>query len=203
MSSCKNHEISKSGNIEELEHQILKELKLELTQNLDDINSNIESLIISKTANEIIISNMENNTKYHDSLDYHFANLYPYLVFSPNETTFNYLENSGLFIISNDSIRASVSNLFGVKYGIYKSYENIYFIEHYTNYIKPMFMEEFETFEFYRSFKPKNYNQFIENKAYKGVMRYTTDAINTFIFMQSGLKEDVEKLISEIDKELN
>jgi hypothetical protein len=203
MSSCKNHEISKSGNIEELEHQILKELQLELKQNLDDINSNLESLIISKTANEIIISNMENNTKYHDSLDYHFANLYPYLVFSPNETTFNYLENSGMFLIANDSIRASASNLYGVKYEIYKSFESIYFTEHYTNYIKPMFMEEFETFEFYRSFKPKNYNQFIENKAYKGVMRYTTDAINTFIFMQSGLKEDVEKLISEIDKELN
>ncbi|QCX38594.1 hypothetical protein FF125_09175 [Aureibaculum algae] len=107
-----------------------------------------------------------------------------------------------MFLISNDSIRASVSNLYGVQYGIYKSYEGIYFTEHYTNYIKPMFMEEFETFEFYRSFKPKNYQQFITNKAYKRVIRYSIDAIQTFIFMQSGLKENVEKLISEIDKEL-
>lgn len=199
MISCKN----KNTYHKELEHKVLKELRLELTQNLDDINSNIESLIISKNANEIIINNMENNTKYHDSLNYHFANLYPYLVFSPNKTTFNYLEQSGMFLISNDSIRASVSNLYGVKYGIYKSYENIYFTEHYTNYIKPMFMEEFVTFEFYNSFKPKNYSQFIKNKAYERVMIYTTDAIQTFIFMQLGLKEDVEKLISEINKELN
>ncbi|MBP1840997.1 hypothetical protein J2Z57_002559 [Formosa algae] len=34
-------------------------------------------------------------------------------------------------------------------------------------------------------------------------MRYTIDAIQTFIFMQSGLKEDVEKLMSEINKELD
>ncbi len=92
MTSCKNHDTSEIGHSDELEHQILKEFRLELTQNLDDINSNIESLIISKTANEIIINNMENNTKYHDSLDYHFTNLYPYLIFSPNETTFNYLK---------------------------------------------------------------------------------------------------------------
>ncbi len=202
MTSCKNHDTSKSDNSAQLERQILKELRLELTQNLDDINSNIESLIISKTANEIIINNMENNIKYQDSLDYHFANLYPYLVFSPNETTFNYLKESALFLISNDSIRASVSNLYGVQYGIYKAYENIYFIEHYTNYIKPMFMAEFETFKFYRSFKPRNYQQFIKNKAYKRVIRYTIDAIQTFIYMQSGLKEDVEKLISEINEEL-
>ncbi|MBP1840999.1 hypothetical protein [Formosa algae] len=60
MTSCKNHDISKSENNKELERQILKELRLELKQNLDDINSNIEALIISKNANEIIISNMEN-----------------------------------------------------------------------------------------------------------------------------------------------
>ena len=108
-----------------------------------------------------------------------------------------------MFVISNDSIRTSISNLYGVQYGIYKSFESIYFTEHYTNYIKPMFMEEFDTFKFYSSFKPRNYQEFIKSKAYKRVMRYTIDAIQTFIFMQSGLKEDVEKLMSEINKELD
>lgn len=186
-----------------LEKMILKELRSDLIQNLNDINSNIESLKISKKANEIIIYNMENNIQYHDSLDYHFANLYPYLIFSPNETTFNYLKQSGLNSISNDSIRTSISNLYGVQYGIYKSYESIYFVEHYTNYIKPMFIAEFESFVFYRSFKPRNYNQFIKNQEYKRIMTYTADAILTFIFMQSGLKEDAQKLLSDIDKELN
>ncbi len=200
--SCQNSEATKFESSQALEQNILKDLRFDLIQNVSDINSNIESLKISKNANEIIISSMENNIQYHDSLDYHFANLYPYLVFSPNETTFNYLKQSGLKSISNDSIRTSISNLYGVQYGIYKSYESIYFVEHYTNYIKPMFIAEFESFGFYTSFKPRNYNQFIKNQEYKRIMSYTEDAIQSFIFMQSGLKEDVEKLISAINKEL-
>ena len=145
---------------------------------------------------------MENATPYHDSLDYHFANLYPYLVFSPNETTFNYLKQIGMSSISNDSLRGLISDLYGVEYGIYKNYESIYFVEHYTNYVKPMFIAEFKTFKFYQSFKPKNYNNFIENKEYKQVLRYSSDACESFRFLQSNLKEKAENLLAVIEKEL-
>lgn len=194
--SCKHEN---SANIE---IHIIEGLRLDLIQNLDDINSNIEALQISKKANELIIHNMEKNIPYHDSLDVYFANLYPYLIFSPNETTFNYLKQSGMHQISNDSIRASISNLYGVQYGIYKNYESIYFVEHYTNYIKPMFITEFETFKFYSQFKPKNYSQFIKSKEYKTILSYTRDAIESFIFLQIGLKEEAQKLLSAIEEEL-
>lgn len=185
-----------------LETKILKELRSDLTQNLNDIESNIKYLTSCKQANEIIINHMENGLPYHDSLDYHFANLYPYTIFNPNQITFDYLKQTGMFSISNDSIRTSVSDLYAYQYSTYHVFENTYFFEHYTNYIKPMFMTEFETFEFYKSFKPKNYNQFIKNQKYRPIMRYTIDACRSFIFMQSRLKDNVEKLILDIDKKL-
>jgi len=186
-----------------LENTVLKELRLDLIQNLDDINSNIEALVLSEKANRMIVNHMENNLPYNDSLDFYFGNLYPYLVFSPNETTFNFVKQNGMSIISNDSLRLAVSDLYGVQYGIYKSYENIYFVEHYTNYIKPMFIAEFKAFKFYRSFKPRDYSEFIKNQEYKRIMIYTADAIETFIYMQSNLKEIVEKLIVDIDIEID
>ncbi len=200
---CTKCETANGEFPKELENKVLTELRLDLIQNLNDINSNIESLLVCEKVNEIIINQIENGLPYHDSLDYYFANLYPYLVFSPNQTTFNYLKQTGMFLISNDSIRVAVSDLYGVQFGIYQSYESIYFVEHYTNYIKPMFIAEFETFEFYRSFKPRKYSQFITNQEYKRIMSYTADASLTFRFMQSNLKENVEKLISVIDKEIN
>ena len=200
--SCTNSDLGKGEFSKEKERKVLKELRSDLAQNLEDIKSNIESLIISKKANEIVINIMKNKLQYHDSLDFHFANLYPYLVFSPNETTFNYLKTIGMNSISNDSLRASISDLYGVRYGIYKSYESIYFVEHYTNYIKPMLIVEFESFKFYRSFKPRNYNKFITNQENKRIITYTRDAIETFIFMQAGLKEDAEQIVSAIDREL-
>ena len=201
--NCRNYDSKNSEFSKGLEQNILRELCLDLIQNLADINSNIESLKVSEKANRIIIDHIEKSIQYQDSLDYHFANLYPYLVFSPNQTTYHYLKQTGMFLISNDSIRASVSDLYGVQFGIYSSFESIYFVEHYTNYIKPMFMTEFDTFEYYRSFKPRRYSQFIKNQEYKRIMRYTLDASRTFIFMQSSLKKNVEKLISDIDKEVN
>ena len=91
ISDSKNSEFPKG-----LEQNILKELRLDLIQNMDDINSNIESLAVSEKANRIIIDHIENGIQYQDSLDYHFANLYPYLVFFPNQTTFNYLKQTGM-----------------------------------------------------------------------------------------------------------
>jgi len=201
--SCGKVDTANGEFPKELEIKVLKELRLDLNQNLNDINSNIESLKACEKANEIIINHIENSLPYHDSLDYHFANLYPYIVFSPNPSTFDYLKQKGMFLISNDSIRAMVSDLYGSQFGIYRSYESIYFVEHYTNYIKPMFMTEFDTFEFYTSFKPRRYSQFIKNQEYKRIMRYTVDASRSFIFMQSRLKKNVEKLISDIEKEIN
>lgn len=201
LSNCGNQQIKKKSQLE-LEKEILSELRLDLAQNLDDIDSNITALEISEGANRMMIDHMEHNIPYNDSLDYHFANLYPYVVFAPNETTFNRLINAGFTIISNDSIRRAVSDLYGVQYEIYKSYERIYFVEHYTNYIKPMFISEFTTFKFYRSFKPYNYDQFMKNQDYKRIMSYSADACESFRFLQSNLKENVENLLSAIDKEL-
>lgn len=203
ITSCGKFDKSNDVEPAKFESNILKELRLDLIQNLDDINSNIESLNTSIKANKIIIKQIEEKLPYHDSLNYYFANLYPYLVFSPNQTTFNSLKNKGMSLISNDSIRAAVSDLYGVQFGIYQSYESIYFVEHYTNYIKPMFIAEFETFQFYRSFRPRNYDEFIKNQKYKRVMSYTADASQTFMYMQTGLKENVEKLLSAIDEEIN
>lgn len=81
---CGTFDTSNGEFPKELENKVLKELRLDLIQNLNDINSNIESLKACEKANEIIINQIENGLPYHDSLDYHFANLYPYIVFSPN-----------------------------------------------------------------------------------------------------------------------
>lgn len=186
-----------------LETKILKELRSDLTQNLSDIEANIGQINSSIKANEIIINHMENGLPYHDSLDYHFANLYPYTTFIPNQTTFDYLKQTGMILISNDSIRTTLSDLYAYQFSTYHLFESTYFFEHYTNYIKPMFMTEFETFEFYNSFKPKKYKRFIKNQKYKPIMRYTIDASRIFIFMLSRLKNNVNKLILDIDKEIN
>ena len=184
------------------EIKTLKELRSDLLQNINDIDENITFLKLSKQANEIILHHMENNLPYSDSLDFYFANLYPFITFSPNQTTFNNLKQTGMNLITNDSLRANISDLYANRFNIYKVFEKTYFVEHYINYIKPMFMTEFKTFKLYESFKPNNYNQFIKNKEYKQIMNYTVGNCKRFIIYQSTFKKNITDLILQIDNKI-
>jgi len=104
-------------------------------------------------------------------------------------------------LISNDSLRVDISDLYANQYSSYRVFESTYFVEHHNNYIKPMFMREFETFE-RESLKPKQYDQFIKNQDYKQIMNYTVSSCKTFIKMQSKLRERAKKLIVDIENEI-
>jgi len=185
------------------ERKSLTELRKDLNQNLNDIGINIISLQKCKKSNETIIYHIENKLAYNDSLDYHFSMLYPFISFTINQTTYETLKQNGFDLISNDSLRNSISNLYADKFKAYQTFENTYMVNHYLDHIKPMFISEFVTFELYSSAHPKNYDQFILNSENKQVLIFTADFCNNFIRMQSNLKTEVEKIIDMIDREVN
>ena len=57
--SCRKFEPANGEFPKGLENKALKDLRLDLIQNLNDINSNIESLKTCEIANEIIINQIE------------------------------------------------------------------------------------------------------------------------------------------------
>ena len=185
------------------ERKSLTELRKDLNQNLNDIGIYIISLQKCKKSNETIIYHIENKLVYNDSLDYHFSMLYPFISFTINQTTYETLKQNGFDLISNDSLRNSISNLYADKFKAYQTFENTYMVNHYLDHIKPMFISEFVTFELYSSAHPKNYDQFILNSENKQVLIFTADFCNNFIRMQSNLKTEVEKIIDMIDREVN
>lgn len=145
------------------EIKTLKELRSDLTQNLIDINGNIVSLKNCIESNEIIIHHIENNLPYNDSLNFHFSRLYPYIALSVNQTTYESLKQTGFNLISNDSLRISISDIYANQFSFYRNLESSYLEEHHNNYIKPMFMSEFITFEYLTSIQPKNFDEFVQN----------------------------------------
>ncbi len=185
------------------EIKTLKELRSDLAQNLIDINGNIASLKNCKKSNEIIIHHIENNLPYHDSLNFHFSRLYPYIALSVNQTTYESLKQTGFNLISNDSLRISISDIYANQFSFYQKLESSYLEEHHNNYIKPMFMSEFITFKYLTSLQPKNYAEFVQNEEYKQIMNFTIDICGNFIRFQSGLKLAVEELIKKVDEEID
>ena len=183
------------------ETKSLVELRKDLIQNIDDIDINIAALKACKNSNEIIKYHIENKLAYNDSLNYHFSMLYPFISFSAVQTTYETLKQNGMELISNDSLRSSVTNLYSNQFNSYRTFENTYMVSHYIEDIKPMFISEFISFEYTSSAIPKNYTAFIKNTEYKQVLNITINICNNFIAFQSNLKAEAQRIIAMIDEE--
>ena len=188
--------------IKKIEISTLKELRSDLKQNRIEIKSHISALENCVKSNKVILLSMENKFPYIDSLDFHFSRLYPFIAFAPVRTTFDNLSQNGIKLISNDSLRNQISKLYENDFESFRVFESTYFVEHYSNYLKPMFMKEFETFEVYHSVKPKKYDQFILNQEYKQNLNFTVNISQRFIALQSSFIEIVDRLIINIDNEI-
>ena len=185
------------------EIKTLKELQSDLVQNIEDMEINIAVLSDCQISNQIIIYHIENNIPYNDSLNYHFSNLYPYITFNVNQTTYENLKQTGLGLISNDSLRLSISDLYANQFTGYRKFENTYMVEHHNNDVKPMFISEFTSFELQSSAHPRNYNRFMNNPRNREILSWTEEICEAFIVIQSRLIENVEELMAQIDKEID
>jgi len=180
----------------------LSELRKDLVQNLNDVEGNISALQICKNSNNVILHHIENKIAYNDSLNYHFSMLYPYIAITVNQTTYETLKQKGIYLISNDSLRSSMSNLYSIRFKAYQTFESTYMVNHYLNNIKPMYISEFVSYEYGSTAHPKNYDQFIMKSENKQVLNFTVDICNNFIAFQSGLRTDIQNIIELIDMEV-
>jgi len=194
---------NENNKIKIKEIKSLTELRKDLVQNLNDITVNISALQGCKKSNEVILYHIENKLNYNDSLDYHFSALYPFISFTMNMTTYETLKQKGIDLISNDSLRSSMSDLYSNRFKAYDTFENTYFVNHYLDHIKPMFISEFTTYEHHTSAHPKNYDQFILNSEYIQVLNFTVNTCDNFIAFQSELRTEIQALIEMIDKEIS
>ena len=150
----------------------------------------------------LLFYHIENNVAYNDSLDYHFSMLYPFITFTINQTTYETLKQGGMVLISNDSLRNSISDIYANKFKSYQTFENTYLVNHYMNHIKPLMISEFTSFRLASNAHPKNYNQFINNSEYEQILNFTIGICENFILMQSNLKTEVQNLIDLVDNEI-
>jgi len=183
------------------ELKILNELHSDLIQNMSDIQINISTFDQSIRSNEIIKYHIENQLPYNDSLNSHFYFLGAYVAFITKQSTYDNLKQIGMDIISNDSLRFLISDLYGYDFVGYKTFENQYLVEHYVNHIKLIQISEFSSFD-PNSMKPKNYDQLMNHPELKQVINYSISMYVLLNNFQSDLQNRVESLIGEVEKEI-
>lgn len=188
--------------VRDFEFVLLKELRTELTFNKNDLDQTLIILNNSIKSNKIIASVFEAHQPYQDTLDLHFARLYSFSFFIANNTTYDKLKNTGIDIIQNEEIRNRISSLYTYEFSGLEKIESLYMQEHYVNYLKPIFMNEFITFDFPNSFKVRDYESFMRNAKIKQVINFTIVNLGIVMRTQQNLRNEMEEIIGMIDEEL-
>ena len=104
-------------------------------------------------------------------------------------------------IVSNDSLRLSISDLYGYEFVLYKTYEDQYLVDHYARNIEPIHISEF-TYLDANSLVPKDYNQLKNHPQLIQVIYSSINLYTNFSGLQSRLLNRTESLIGEVEKEI-
>ncbi len=95
------------------EKNLLNELRNSIISDCSTLNSSIRRNEGFQSSCKIILSHMDNDLRYHDTLGFHFmnANLWWQLLLS-SKSKFEDVKTYGLHIIKDDTTRSALSNLY-------------------------------------------------------------------------------------------
>ena len=107
-----------------IETKTLKEIRSNLTFDLIELNSDIEIMDSITIAGEAVIDYLAKYDQPSDAFKYNVqvSRINPH--FDPMHGGYSLLNSKGLDIISNDSLRGSISKLYESSYPYYAKYEN-------------------------------------------------------------------------------
>ncbi len=181
---------------------LLKEMRSNLQTDLKDLQWNIENNKNRIYSNEVIRKVIEQKSLYNDTLKTHFANFFGNFQLVENTSAWENLKSVGLDLISNDSLRKNISNLYSTQYKYLENLEKGLDDRYHWNYLYPQVLEHIILDELWVSGKPRNYDLWINDGEFYEVLKMN---IKWRYYMQNQYElnyQSVQMLEGQIDKHL-
>jgi hypothetical protein len=153
---------------------------------------------------------MEGSNVYHDSVDKYFSQAVIYPLVIIHDSSFKSLSAKGFDLISHDVLRRKILNMHGHQYSSIKAWENQYNRDIYFDEMIKRF-DKVEPWRFDRNgkyiiakMKPNNYRALKTDLVYKSLIKSIQRDADQFLYSQYfNIIEELEELVSQIDKEVN
>jgi hypothetical protein len=194
--------INNSNEASKLKHKelvLLSELQQNLKQDLDKLNGNIIGNKKITRSNVIVKFALETKLPFNDSLKYHFGNTFGNFEFTENSSAWENLKSIGLDVISNDSLRNSLAQLYSTKYEYLKNIEKNTDDVYQWEQLYPQILKHIDIDTLWVSGTPKNYEELTHDREFLEVVK-----MNIFMrnFVQ-GLYNDVQKNVTLTIKQVD
>lgn len=153
------------------ETKTLHELKAALQNDLVDIKINKRIHDSSLRSTRLLIDHLKAEKSYHDSLDTHFGVALGSTFFLSDDAAYSSLGNKGRELVSNDSIRATLSVLYAHDYGFIKQIEKLD-NKTISEIFMPYYSEHFRDFRLFESATPIDYEYLLKDSRYVGYLEW-------------------------------
>jgi hypothetical protein len=184
-----------------LEIEILSEIKQNLIGDINDHNGNIGFLSHVVRSSKIVLDHLNNDLPYHDTLATHFAWLPMAANFDAINSGYELWLSEGVNIITNDSLRMSISYIYGHQY---KWLRDFLKDRQYLNN-QPLFtdmMKKFKTFGLTKTAVPRNYEELKDDDDFKVLVQQNAHIIDGTLGLNENILDQVKRLIDDLEHEI-
>ncbi|MFC3416162.1 DUF6090 family protein [Algoriphagus hitonicola] len=178
-----------------LERRILIEIDNNLGEDLLDVQDEIESFETTIRLDSILIQHFKSRQPFSDSIGafLHVVEMSPHL--SPGQNGYKLLESKGIDVISLDSLRMQISNLYERNYPYYMTYARERFqiieLEIKPFWTRNFFIEKHGQWPF-RKRVPIDYHQLLDDRHFIPLIQVSSFQASVMLTRSINLKEEIE-----------
>jgi hypothetical protein len=185
-----------------LEIVTLKELKANLQADINDIQGDMKVYDIATNSSDILIDFIDGNIAYHDSLNIHIGKIPVQGVYTPNKVAYENLKVIGINLISNDSLRTAISNLYEGRYYYVENYmQTEYNFDHQK--FNDFYLKEMSEYAFFKYAKPIDPQRLVGNQEFRNLIMHRKQKIQGWFNVQYKLNiKMASQVIEMINKEI-
>lgn len=185
------------------ELKILKEMRNNLANDLDDCFWNINKQKELRRSNMTVLQHLEARTPFQDSLRKHYGNLIYSTTQRRNMAAYDHLKAKGIDLIRNDSLRRNITAVYSERYYYIERQELEYDNAYQMNEVIPHLNAKVHMSESSRTGEPIILARLQEDDAFKGMLRMNIKIRQFMIERYTSLSDDLKHLIRHIDSEIN
>lgn len=189
-------------NAEKEELKLLKEMRHNLANDLEDCFWNINKQADLRRSNVAVLRHLETLAPFHDSLEAHYGNLVYSTTQRRNMAAYDHLKAKGMDLIRNDSLRRNITSVYSERYYYLERQELEYDNAFQMNELIPQLNAKVLLSENSDTGQPINLEQLQNDDVFKGTLRMNVKLRQSMIARYTSLSKDLKGLISHIDNEL-
>ena len=189
-----------------LERRILMEIDSNLSEDMIDVKDEIESFETILQVDSVLVNHFLSKLPFHESIGayLHIAAISPHL--SPNQSGYKLLESKGIYLISDDSLRMLVTNLYERNYPYYITYaaERFQMLElliqpYWSQYF---YLEMHDQWPFSKRI-PVDYDQLLADGRLVPLIQINSFHASVMLRRSNDLKKEIETVKQNIQAYLN